>query len=248
MVRVKDIYNLINAIAPFDTAMPWDNVGMLIGDFEAEVTGCLLSLDCTVEAIRLAREKGANLIVTHHPVIFDPLKTVLNDSVAFVLIKEGISVISAHTNLDLSSNGVNKALCDKIGLLKLHAFENPDSLGFTGELEAKLSCADFAKTLKHRLACDSVSYVDCDKPIKTVAVVSGSGEDYLFDSSVADAYVTGEASHHIYCYAQNAGIQLFTVGHYHSEAVVLEALKEYLASRLFESDFFVFDAPPYKMI
>ena len=100
MAAIDEIYRYLNEIAPFSTAMDFDNAGFLVGDGKTEVTKALVTLDITAQSVRQAREKGAQLIVSHHPVIFHPLKRLLSNSVPYLLAKEGIGAICAHTNLD----------------------------------------------------------------------------------------------------------------------------------------------------
>ena len=116
MAAVQEIYNAIDGFAPFKRAEHWDNVGLLVGDSAAEVTGILLSLDMTADTLDEALAHGCNLIVTHHPVIFEPLKALTADSLIYRAARQGVSVICAHTNLDVADYGVNFALADKLGL------------------------------------------------------------------------------------------------------------------------------------
>ena len=104
MTKIVDIYNYIDSFAPFDTAMDFDNVGILVGDKNAEPTRTIVTLDVTDEVVAEAKEKSAQLIISHHPVIFNPLKRLPTDSVVYKLAQSGTAVISAHTNLDLSSD------------------------------------------------------------------------------------------------------------------------------------------------
>lgn len=250
MVLVKDVLAVLDKLSPFEKALEWDNVGLLVGDLESEVKGCVVSLDCTVDTIEFAKKTGANLIITHHPVIFEPLKSILAGEIAYELISLKINVISAHTNLDLTADGVNKALADQIGLFNQTIFKNADMVGICGTLETPLTPSEFAFLLKERILgnASEVNYVDCKKNIYSVAVVGGSGDDYLFEGKSYDAYITGEVSHHIYCYARNAGIQLFTIGHYHSEAVVLKKINEFLLEQFGDFKLSIYDEAPYKTI
>ena len=116
MATVKEVYNAIDSFAPFKRAEDWDNVGLLLGDPAAEVSGVLLSLDMTNDTLEEAFALGCNLIVTHHPVIFKPLKALTADSLIYRATRRGISVICAHTNLDVAGYGVNFALADILGL------------------------------------------------------------------------------------------------------------------------------------
>lgn len=116
MSTVTHIYDAIDRLAPFWLTMDFDNTGILVGDRNREVSCALLALDCTPAVVEQAKQLGAQLIVTHHPVIFHPLKRVNEDAVVYQLIRSDISVISAHTNLDIAQGGVNDALASAIGL------------------------------------------------------------------------------------------------------------------------------------
>ena len=113
---VRDIFSFLDTLAPFSYAMDFDNSGLLAGDPKQPVRRILVALDCTEAVVGKARETGADLIVTHHPVIFDPLKTVTAGSIVHQLISAGISIICAHTNLDLARGGVNDHLARQLGL------------------------------------------------------------------------------------------------------------------------------------
>ena len=110
-MKIKDIFDFLNSKFPVETACDFDNPGILTGDPETEVSGAVIALDCTPDVVRTALENGCNLIITHHPVIFEPLKSVLAGSPVFELVKNGIAVISMHTNLDIGADGVNDTLC-----------------------------------------------------------------------------------------------------------------------------------------
>jgi len=116
---VRDFYNKIDAFAPFKAAYPWDNVGLLIGDMSAEVQRVLFTLDVTDTVVEYAITQRVNLIIAHHPVIlFKPLKSVCEPKL-LRLIENKIAVIAAHTNLDISTPGVNTALANRLGLLDI---------------------------------------------------------------------------------------------------------------------------------
>ena len=115
-MTVQQIFNFLNQKYPVDTACGFDNVGILVGDPEMPVSKAVVALDCTTDAIKTAINNGCELIITHHPIIFSGLKSVLDDTLVFEIIKNGLTVISMHTNLDQGDGGVNDALCDVIGL------------------------------------------------------------------------------------------------------------------------------------
>lgn len=241
MTNVKAIYDYIDGFAPFALALSFDNCGMLVGDENREVSTCVIALDMTADLIEFAKQKKADLIITHHPIIFEPLKSVTADDMVYRLIQSGISVICAHTNLDLAVGGVNDSLSDRLELKDVANFANCENIGRVGLLPREMSAPEFASYIKEKLNTPTVSYTDCKKPIKSVALVGGEGSDFFMDSKKYDAYLTGEVKYHIYSYAKNAGIQLFTAGHYHTEAVVLTPLKERLQNEFATLDFIVYD-------
>ena len=123
MSNVTQIYRAIDELAPFWLTMDFDNTGILVGDRQQTVSRALLALDCTCSVVQEAAQRGAQLIITHHPVIFNPIKRVNEDTVVYQLIRAGIAVISAHTNLDIAQGGVNDVLAQTIGLQACRGLE-----------------------------------------------------------------------------------------------------------------------------
>lgn len=232
-MTVKDIFDFLNGLAPVNTACDFDNVGILVGDPSAEVSGAVVALDCTTSAIKTARDNNCGLIITHHPVIFNPLKTVLAGSTVFELIKSGISVISMHTNLDIAVSGVNDCLCHA---LEFDNFEKrPASDGYLlnfAELDTPLSAEKLARHIKEKLG-GSVKFTDSGKSIKKIALCSGSGGGYVFDTAVSgcDALITADVKHNIFIDSERLGISVFDAGHFDTEDVVTEPLKDLLSQK-----------------
>lgn len=230
-MTVKDIFDFLNRIAPVNTACNFDNVGILVGDPSAEVSGAVVALDCTASAIKAAIKNNCELIITHHPVIFDPLKTVLAGNTVFELVKNGISVISMHTNLDIAVSGVNDCLCYA---LEFNNFEKRPAndgylLNFT-ELDTPVSADELARHIKEKLG-GSVKFTDSGKSIKKIALCSGSGGGYIFDTAVSgcDALITADVKHNIFIDSERLGISVFDAGHFNTEDVVTEPLKDLLS-------------------
>ena len=193
-----------------------------------------MALDCTASAIKTAIKNNCELIITHHPVIFDPLKTVLTGSTVFELIKSGISVISMHTNLDIAVSGVNDCLCRVLGFDNFE--KRPASDGYLlnfAELDTPLSADELARHIKEKLG-GSVKFTDSGKNIKRVALCSGSGGGYAFDTAVSccDALVTADVKHNIFIDTERLGISVFDAGHFNTEDVVTEPLKGLLSEKL----------------
>lgn len=229
---VYDIYDFLDEKYDFSSALEYDNVGLLVGDGREKVTGVLVCLDCTDEAITEAVKQGANLIVTHHPVIFDPLKSVTEQSLVYRLIKNGISVISAHTNLDQADGGVNDALAEAVGLSDVEKIA--DSEGFfyrIGELSEPATSEELAKSVSERLSLP-VKYVGNSSFIKRVAVCSGSGGSMLGEviNTGVDAYITADIKHNVFMEAHEAGLTLIDAGHFNSEDIIVEPLSKELGA------------------
>lgn len=245
MSTVTHIYDAIDRLAPFWLTMDFDNTGILVGDRNREVSCALLALDCTPAVVEQARQLGAQLIVTHHPVIFHPLKRVNEDAVVYLLIRSDIAVISAHTNLDIAQGGVNDALASAIGLRDCRGLEllNEQTgawLGRIGTLPEPLSPEAFAAHVKSRLNAASVKFAATPRAICTVALCSGSGADCL-DAAIsagADALLTSEVKQHEYLAAAAAGISIFDAGHFDTEDIVIEPLRDYLAKEIPDVHFF----------
>lgn len=231
MPVINDVYHCLDCFAPFASAESWDNVGLLAGAGETELTGILVALDVTRAALDAACNMGANLIVTHHPVIFSPLRSVPGGGILAELIRRDVAVLSAHTNLDLAVGGVNDALCSALGLQSPAPFENPDRIGRIASLPEAMSPSRLAEYLKSRLGGAAVVFSGGNAQIRRVAVVSGAGGEYLpfARAAGADALITGEAKHHEFVEAVNGEFPLFAAGHYATEAVALRPLKERLA-------------------
>ena len=192
-----------------------------------------MALDCTASAIKTAIKNNCELIITHHPVIFDPLKTILAGSTVFDLIKSGISAISMHTNLDIAVSGVNDCLCRVLGFDNFE--KRPASDGYLlnfAELDTPLSADELARHIKEKLG-GSVKFTDSGKSIKKIALCSGSGGGYIFDTAVSccDALVTADVKHNIFIDTERLGISVFDAGHFNTEDVVTEPLKGLLSEK-----------------
>lgn len=229
-MTVKEIYDELNALAPFSTQAAWDNSGILIGNDDAPVMGILAALDVTDYEVGLAVQNGLNLIVSHHPVIFHPLKQLRGDSLYAKLLCSGICVIAAHTNLDKAIGGVNDALCEKLGLdFRKCGAETADGFLNVGTFGSALTAAETASLLRDRLG-GAVRFADGGRPVKKSAVCSGSGGEFFREASAlgCDALITGEASYHDFLDAAGLGLSLFAAGHFETENPVCEKLQVFL--------------------
>lgn len=243
MATIKEIYDFLDRIAPFKTAFEFDNVGLLVGDRNSEVTKVLVALDITNEVCDEAKSLGAQLIISHHPVIFKALKSLELDSIVANLIQNKISAICAHTNLDVAPEGVNFHLAKKLGISEPCplAYEENLPLGIVGNLSKVMLPNEFAKFVKEKLNCRGIRYTNLNKKIKTIAVCSGSGGNLVCKAHEkhVDAFVTGEIKHSDILKANHLGIMIVDVGHYKSENVIIEPLKNKLSKEFEKIKFFV---------
>lgn len=249
-MKVQDIFNFLNDRFPVETACDFDNVGILVGDPGSEVTKTAVALDCTAKTVDFAFENGCNLIITHHPVIFDPLKTVLSDSVVYRLIKCGISVISMHTNLDIGVGGVCDRLCEVLELKSIEKVNTKDGLTLnTAVINPPKNEEQLAEYIKSRLGSTVTFAGKCDK-ISRLLICSGSGGEYIdFVGDLGcDALITADVKHHQLIAAANNNTPIFDAGHFETENVVVKPLC-FLLKNMFEStDFLPFDGKEIKHI
>lgn len=234
MATVGTYYDAIDSFAPFATAETWDNVGLLIGSRQMDVSRVLLALDVTGSVLEEAVALGANLIITHHPVIFTSISRLDGESLVYRAAAAGISVISAHTNLDIAKDGVNDALAQRLGLTGIRPLraQGEPSLGRLGELPHPMGPHALAALVKERLDAPGVRYTCGDSAILTVVVCGGSGAELLGDARElgAQALVTGEAAHHWFLAAGEMGMTLVDGGHFATENPVLESLQQRLSA------------------
>lgn len=238
MTTVKNIYDYINSIAPYDLQEDWDNSGHLIGDFRKEVKRVVLSLDATKQAVEFANDIGADLLFTHHPVIFSGVKQISSDSAVYKLANYGISYICAHTNFDKANGGINDNLAEILGIKNTSKMDN----GFVvvGELDAPMSIDDFAEFVSDRLNVAGIRYTDTEKMIKRVAVCGGAGDDFVFEAGeIADCYVTGDLKYHGFLDAQQAGICVISAGHFETENQPFLSIKSKLESIFTDVEFVI---------
>ena len=221
-MKLKEITDFLETIAPIDTAEEWDNPGLQIGNPNQEVANIVVSLDFTDDVLEFAINNNCQLIITHHPLIFKPLYQISDENI-IKAIKNDISVYSAHTNLDVAENGVNDALASALGLTKVKA----DGILRYGELEKEMSAEEFISYIKDRLNVPFLRISEYVKSVKKVGVVGGSGGDFLslaVDND-CDAFITGEASYHLAEIASKNDIMLVSAGHYETEVLICEHLK-----------------------
>lgn len=234
MQKVLDVYNFLNEKYTIENQEPWDNSGLIVGDYQNEVRKIAVVLDINDETLRQSIEQKADLIVSHHPLIFKPVKKVTSESIEYKLIKNNISVISIHTCYDNAKDGVNDILCEKLGIENTTVVETSDvvcpivRMGTVNETTGD----ELAKKVKEILS-GKVSLADAGNRIRNVAVCSGSGSDFIREmiENDVDAYITGEASYHDMLFAKDNGMSVISAGHYETEKPAMEVLKERIKER-----------------
>lgn len=241
MICVNDIVTFLETLAPRNMAEDWDNVGLLCGSSAAPVTKILVALDPFSSVCQEAAQLGAELIVTHHPLIFSPLKSVTDASSVgqcfHTLLKNGISAINAHTNLDMAPGGVNDVLAQALGLeditvpypLGLDANGRAYGLLRTGTV-ASQPLDDFLSRVKERLGCPGLRYADGGKPVHRVAVGGGAcGSEWLQAVQAGcDTFVTADVKYNQFWDSQQAGLTLIDAGHFYTENPVVAVLAQKL--------------------
>lgn len=233
---VAQVLEQLEKIAPLELAEEWDNVGLLAGRMDAKVDCVLCALDLTLDVVNEAAARGAQLIVTHHPILFRGRKNLREDDpegkMLCALIRGNIALIAMHTNYDNAQPGVNDALAGVIGLKNVAALENGMRVGSVDEV----SFAEFAKEAEAKLGGPIRKYGSADRRVSRVAVLGGAGEDFVNQaaSAGADVYITGEMAYHKALDAAAAGVCILEAGHAATEKPGIYALSRGLQIALDE--------------
>ncbi|MDO4994942.1 MAG: Nif3-like dinuclear metal center hexameric protein [Bacteroidales bacterium] len=237
-MKIREIIGALEQFAPLSLQDEYDNAGLQIGLTEdADASGALLCLDVTEEVIAEAAERGCNLIVAHHPLLFHAPKRIVGDDYVqrciMQAIRSGIAIYSAHTNLDNAPGGVSWRMAEKLGLTKVHPLlplggGRDGGAGVVGALPTVMEREDFIALVKETFDADSVRYNSwTGERVKTVALCGGAGA-FLIPEAIdagADVFITGEIGYHRFFGYEN-DIQLMEIGHYESEQFTLEILRE----------------------
>lgn len=246
MANVSDFLEVLEGFAPSFLKIKGDNVGLLVGDPAREVSRVMLTLDITPAVAQAAAEAGINLIVAHHPVIFQPLSSVTpadyNGAAVMTLVENRIAAICMHTNLDAATGGVNDTLARVLDLQNIELVEDGGAgLLRRGLLPKEMAPDVFAAYVGAKLHCRGVRYVAGSRPVRMVTVCGGAGgshDDAMFAlASGCDAYVTAEVKYPVTLALSFAGLTVIDAGHFHTENPVLESLRHLLARQFPEVAF-----------
>ena len=248
-LKIKDMHNILEERAPSRLMESYDNVGLMVGDMEQEVSSVLVALDCTLEVIREAEAKGCNLIFCHHPLIFQKPSSITTDKLLgkkiIELISNGISVYSSHTNLDSAKGGLNDILMGLLGLKETNILEavpgeSEAGIGRIASLEKPVTLSAIIDRVKESLDLDVIRFSgDENKVISKLAAITGSGQSF-FCAAVregADCIVTGDTTYHNVSDLREEGIAVIDAGHYGTEWPALKMFSKWLQNRIAEMGF-----------
>ena len=239
MIKVKNVFEHLNQLANIKLAEKWDDVGLMLGNYNDEVNKVLVCLDVTTAVVDEAIDNGINLIVSHHPLIFKPLKSLnftddFKSNIIRNLIQNNISVISFHTNLDSAALGLNDYLAKKLKLEEIsplfeHELDQNSGLGRIGKLSNDMNLEEFIKYLKNQFKLETVSAaIGNNKKISSVAILGGSGADFIYSIPDVDIYLTGDVGYHAALDTIEMKKNIIDIGHF-SEHLVKELLQDYIS-------------------
>lgn len=232
-MKVREIANIIEINAPKDIALSFDNVGLLVGDYNAEVSTVVIAVDLTREVIEKASKIGANLIITHHPIIFSGFKQLIKGNyeqeIVMLAVRGGLNVYACHTNADNADKGMNYMLAERLGGSNIVALGNDG--GVVADIDIDID------TFLERVSDEVKGVIKINMPyatnIKRFAMITGSGgKDGTLVSKLnelgVDCYLTAEMAHNVRLAFIDSGIGLIEFGHYESERIFIDIISDWL--------------------
>ncbi len=244
-MKIQNVTNYLEELAPLSYAENFDNVGLLVGDYTTEVNGVLVTLDSLEETVDEAIAKNCNLIISFHPIIFSGLKKLNGNTyverVVLKAIKNNIAIYAMHTALDNKKNGVSGKICEILGLKNTEILipksnintQETIGMGMIGELEVEMNEAAFLRFVKATMKTECIRHSELlGKSVKKVAVLGGSGS-FAIENAIAlnaDAYISSDFKYHDFFKAEKQ-ILLADIGHYESEQFTKNLLVEYLTKK-----------------
>ena len=244
MTKIYQIYDALCEWAPLSLQMDFDNAGFQIGHWEDPVSRVLLALDVTDAVAEEAAALGVELVVSHHPLLFHPPKSITDDdptmSRVLFLAENRIAVISMHTNLDIAEDGVNDVLIRLLGAEPEETLDD-SGCGRIGVLEEPCSMAEFLACCKERLQVSGLRYYDAGKPVSRLAVMGGGGGDSVEDAwrKGCDTYVTADLKYHQFLHAEQLGLNVIDGDHFCTENPIIPELYERLSDTFPEVSFHI---------
>jgi len=243
---LKDILEILEELAPARLSESWDNPGLQVGRRETNIDRILISLDPTLEAVREAARRKAQLLLTHHPLIFKSVSSIeptrYPGDVLFEAIQKNVAIASFHTNLDAARGGLNDVLSEMLGLREVRVLEEGrasrepgEGMGRIGVLSQPMPLSELARVVKRTFHVSVAGVVGpADLRVHRVAVVGGSGGSLIPEASRkgADVLITGDVGHHDALAALQWSVALIDAGHFHTEKAAMRRFCHMLTSRL----------------
>lgn len=261
-MKAYEIINIMEELAPKKLALDWDNVGLILGDSQIDVKNVLICLDVNEEVIQEAINLEANMIISHHPIIFKAVKSITAQTTPgkwmIKIIQNNIALYTSHTNLDITNPGVNDSLFNALELKNkegLQDVQNGNFLGRVGDTQKEYTLEEFAKFTSDKLGVNITRYVgDKNSKVKRVALCGGAASDLDFFKNAiekgADVYITGDIRYHETQRAQGIGLNLIDATHFATENIAMPDVANYLEQRTKNMNIYVskVDLQPFKKV
>ena len=241
MVNMSEIIAYLDTMAPKEYAEEYDNVGLLIGDKNKQVKKILVTLDADERTSDEAKSIGADLVISHHPLIFSPVRSLTtDDSISRTIIsfiKNDIALFSMHTNFDSVKSGLNDLFLDKIAKTtnrKVIDGDGENGIGRIADLESSAELSLILGKIKKEFNLENVRFIgDENKIINKIAVVNGGGAEYVFEAKMlgADCFVSGDIKYHQARFAYENDISLIEIPHYNAEIIFSEFVKKLILDK-----------------
>ena len=243
-MKIDKFIKIMESIAPPILKESYDNVGLMVGDREREVTKILVALDCTLKVIEEAKAMGAEVILSHHPLLFKKPSTITTDTLLgkkiIELIKSDIALYSSHTNWDSVSHGLNDEFVAYLGfgegeIMERNPLEESAGIGRVVNISKEMTLGEVIDRVKEKLNLKGLRFAgNLNKPIKTIAFVNGSGQDFMEIArrKGADLIITGDTTYHYTSDYSEMGLAILDVGHFNSEWPIVVKLAENIREQL----------------
>jgi dinuclear metal center YbgI/SA1388 family protein len=246
---IKDFENILEEYAPQKLKEDYDNVGLMVGDKNSEISGIMVSLDCTLDVINEAVVKNCNLIFTHHPLLFRKPSNITTDTLLgnkiIKLIKSDLNLYSSHTNLDSTFNGINDLLVEVLGYESESIIEKSkqdcnSGIGRIVRIIEPITLQNLCSQVKQKLDIDYLRYSgDLNSKIEKIAIINGSGQDYfnIAKRMGADCIITGDTTYHYISDFNEEGINVIDAGHFKTEWLSFKNVCNILEHKIIEKGF-----------
>lgn len=243
-MKLQEIIEVIEKIAPLNLKEDFDNVGLMIGDRNKDITKVLIALDCTLDVIEEGKNLGVQLILTHHPLLFKKPSTITMDTLLgkkiINLIKNDINLYAAHTNWDSVKNGLNDTIVSLLGykysdIISINSNNIEAGIGRIVYLDKEKTIEEIIKDIKYRFDVKHLRYVGAlNKQVKTIAIINGSGQEFFEASRKlgADLIITGDTTYHFVSDYKEMGLGIIDMGHFNSEWTVVKELSKNIEKEL----------------